>query len=161
MSNLVVILFEGAEDAGDAFEALEEIQNTGNLEIEDSAVIVKDSSGKVDVQNTMASGTKTGIVGGGLIGLLLGGIFFPLAGLALGAAAGGLISKAADLNVDQKFINDVTEQLEPDSSALFVIVGRGNPAAAIAALRQFKGKVLQTSLPFEVVESLKAALDDK
>lgn len=160
MSQLVVLTFEDTEQAGEAFEALKKVQHSGQLKLDDAAVIVKDEDGKVHVKNQLDTGVKWGAVGGGVIGLLLASVFFPLAGLAIGAIGGALIGKTLGMGVDQKFVKDVTETLKPGSSALFVI-GSGNPDMVLAALRPFQGTVYQTTLPTEAVEALQSALKDK
>ena len=93
-----------------------------------------------------------------MLGLLLAGLFFPLAGLAVGAIGGALIGKALDLGVDKKFIQDVTENLKPGSSALFVIGSSDNPAVVTGALRPFQGTIYQTTLPSDSVAALQDAL---
>ncbi len=160
MSQLVVLTFDDTEQAGQAFEALENAQRTGRLKIDDAAVIVKQSSGKVEIQNQLDTGVRGGAIGGGVIGLLLAGVFFPLAGLVIGAIGGALVGKSIGDHVDQKFVKDVTETLKPGSSALFVI-GSGDPVVAIGALRPFKGTIYQTSLPTEMVDALHEALKNK
>ncbi|OGO34365.1 MAG: hypothetical protein A2W35_19690 [Chloroflexi bacterium RBG_16_57_11] len=160
MSELVVLTFDDTEQAGAALEALKKARSEGYLKIDDAAVIVKDESGKVDIKNQLDTGTKWGAVGGGLIGLMLASIFFPLAGLAIGAIGGALVGKSLNLGVDKKFVKDVTETLKPGMSALFVI-GSGNPDVVIASLRPFQGTIYQTTLPTEAVEELHAALKKK
>ena len=160
MSQLVVLTFDDTEQAGQAFQALKKAQSSGHLKIDDAAVIVKDESGKVDVKNQMDTGVKWGAVGGGMIGLILASVFFPLAGLAIGALGGALVGKTLNMGVDQKFVKDVTESLKPGSSALFVI-GSGNPDVVIAALRPFQGTIHQTTLSTEAVEQLHDALKSK
>ena len=157
MSNLIVLTFEDTVQAGAALESLKKMQHAGQVKIDDAAVIVKDESGKVEVKNQMDTGVKVGIVGGGLLGLLLASVFFPLAGLAIGATAGGLIGKMAGLGVDKKFVQDVTESLQPGMSALFVI-GSGEANAVRSALEPFKGTVYHTTLSSEAVETLRSAL---
>lgn len=161
MSNLIVLTFEDMEQGGQALEALKNAKNSGHLKIDDAALIVKDEAGKVEVKNQMDKGVKWGAVSGGFIGLLLAGVFFPLAGLAIGAISGALIGKTLDMGVDKKFVKDVTESLKPGMSALFVITNDANPDVAIAALRPFKGTVYQTTLPTEAVEALQDALKKK
>jgi uncharacterized membrane protein len=161
MSNLVVLTFDDKHQATEAFEALKKAQSGGYLKIDDAAVIVKQESGKVDVKNTMDTGVKWGAVGGGLLGLLLASVFFPLAGLAIGAFTGALLGKAMNLGVDKKFVKDVTETLKPGSSALFVIGSSEHANAVAAALRPFQGTIYQTTLPTEAVESLQDALRKK
>ena len=161
MSNLVVLTFDDTEQAGQAFDALKKAQSGGYLKIDDAAVIVKLASGKVEIKNQLDTGVKWGAVGGGVLGLILASVFFPLAGLAIGAIGGALVGKSLDLGVDQKFVRDVTESLKPGSSALFVIGSSSNPEVVLAAMRPFQGTIYQTTLPTEAVEALHAALKNK
>jgi len=161
MSHLIVLTFEDTEQAGQAFEALKKAQSGGHLKIDDAAVIVKQESGKVEVKNQLDKGIKGGAIGGGVLGLLLAGVFFPLAGLAIGAIGGALVGKALDMGVDQKFVQDVTETLKPGSSALFVIGSSHEPAVVIGALKPFQGTIYQATLPTDAVEALHEALKKK
>lgn len=160
MSNLIVLTFEDTHQAGEALEALKKLEKSELAAIDDAAVIVKDESGKVHLKNQMDKGTKWGAVGGGLLGLLLAGLFFPVAGLAVGAAMGALVGKSMDLGVDRDFVKKVTEELQPGTSALFVI-GSGNPEAVRATLEHFQGQVYQTTLDGEKLDTLKKALKDE
>jgi uncharacterized membrane protein len=160
MSNLVVLTFNDTEQAGQVFEAVKQAQSNGQVNVEDAAVIVKDESGKVHLKNQLDKAIAIGAVGGGILGLMIASVFFPLAGLAFGAISGGLIGKSLDKGVDQKFVKDVTETLKPGSSALFVI-GSGDSSVVMAILRPFQGTVYQTSLPPELVDGLLSALKNK
>jgi uncharacterized membrane protein len=124
-------------------------------------VIVKDEEGKIHVKNEMDRGVKVGAIGGGLLGLLLAGIFFPLAGIVVGAALGGLVGKSVDVGIDQKFVKEVADDLEPNTSALFFIVREANADVAIAALKPYKGTVRQTSFPPEAEEELRRILSKR
>jgi len=161
MSQLIVLTFDDTEQAGQAFEALKKAQSGGHLKIDDAAVIVKRESGKVEIKNQMDTGVKWGAVGGGMLGLILASVFFPLAGLAVGALSGALIGKSLDMGVDKKFVKDVTETLKPGSSALFVIGSSDNQGVVLGALRPFQGTVYQTTLDSEAVAALHDALKKK
>jgi uncharacterized membrane protein len=158
MSNLLVITFDNAEEAGKVLETLRSVQRSDLIGLDDSAVVVKDEEGKVHVKNEMDRGVKIGAVGGGLLGLLIGSIFFPVGGLVLGALGGALVGSSADLGIQSKFVKQVGEDLTPGTSALFIIVRDANPNAAIAALKPYKGKVYQTSLPPEAEEEVRRIL---
>jgi len=161
MSHLIVLTFEDTEQAGQAFEALKKAQSGGHLKIDDSAVIVKQESGKVEIKNQLDSGVKSGAIGGSVLGLLLAGVFFPLAGLAIGAIGGALVGKALDMGVDPKFVKDVTETLKPGSSALFVIGSSDRLDVVIGTLRPFQGTIYQTTVVTETFEAMHDALKKK
>ena len=161
MSNLVVIVFDDVEQAGQVRASLKSVEHEGRLRLDDSAVVVKDEKGKIHVKDQMDRGVKVGAVTGGLLGILLASVFFPIAGLIIGAVAGGLIGSAAGLGISKSFIKEVSESMTDSSSALFIIVRDGDPDLAVAALRPYKGKILQTTLSDEDEESLRRALKKK
>jgi uncharacterized membrane protein len=158
MSDLIVVVFDDIEQAGEAFQSLKGMQHAGQLGIDDAAVIVKNESGKVSVKNTLDTGVKYGALGGSVLGLLLASIFFPLAGLIVGAGLGALVGKTFGKGVDQSFVREVTDQLEPGSSALFVMVNAQHTGGVVAAMQPYKGNLYQTTLPTDVEEALRDAL---
>ena len=159
MSQLLVITFEARETAGQAAERLKELQKGHGVDINDMAVVEKDADGKVHVHHGVDKTTAGGAAVGGALGLLLGLVFFPVAGLALGAIAGGLIGRSLPGNVDKKLVQDVTADLTEDPSALFVLGSSSAPSAVIGALDPYKGSVYQTTLDSETEAQLQAALD--
>ena len=159
MSNLVVVTFDNEEEAGKVREALK--AQSANISLDDSAVVVKDAEGEVHVKNEVDRGVAVGALGGSALGLLIGGLLFPVGGLVLGALGGALVGKMLDMGVDKKFVDDVSEHLQPGTSALFVLVREANPNVALAALRPYKGKVIQTSLPPEAEAELRRILSQR
>jgi uncharacterized membrane protein len=161
MANLVVITFDSAGEASQVRETLRSIEQQGLLSLDDSAVVVKDQEGKVHIKNETDRGVKVGAVGGGALGLLIGSVFFPFAGLVGGALVGAVVGKMVDLGVDQKFVDDVAAALKPDSSALFVLVRQANASAAISALKPYQGQVYHTSLPSDTEQELRRILSKR
>jgi uncharacterized membrane protein len=161
MSHLVVITFDNPEEAGKVRETLRSAERADYLSLDDSAVVVKDEDGKIHVKDELDRGVKIGAVGGGLLGLLIGGIFFPVAGLLVGALAGGLLGSTVDLGVQKKFVKQVEEELKPGTSAIFFIVREANPDVAIAALKPYKGNVYHTSFPPEAEDELRRILSKR
>jgi uncharacterized membrane protein len=158
MSNLVVITFDNPDEALKVRESLKKMEGEGYLKLDDSAVVVKEADGKVHLKNEMDRGTQAGAIGGSMVGLLIGSIMFPVAGLVLGALGGGLVGHLFDKGVDQQFVKDVTEKMAPGSSAIFFILRGNDPGMAIATLRQYDGEIYQTTLPEEAEEALRDAL---
>jgi uncharacterized membrane protein len=161
MSYLVVISFDDPDEAGQVRQTLSSIEHTGHLSLDDSAIVVKDDEGKVHLKNEVDRGVKVGAVGGSMLGLLLASVFFPIGGLVLGALGGALVGKMANTGVSQKFVKEVSDDLKPGSSAIFFIVRGDDPNPTVAALRQYKGKVLQTTLPQEAEDTLRRGLEGR
>ncbi len=161
MSNLIVIVFDEADEAGKVRDTLKSVEHEGRLSLDDSAVVVKDEKGKIHIKNQMDRGVKVGAVTGGFLGLLLASVFFPVAGIIVGAVAGGLIGSAAGLGISKSFVKEVSDSMTENSSALFIIVRDSDPDLAIAALRPYEGKILQTTLSPEDEETLQRALRKK
>ncbi len=157
MSQLVVIAFDAEADARAALASIRDLEHRGMIELEDTAVITHREDGKMDVKNEASGTTETGAFGGAIIGGLLF-FAFPLAGLALGAVAGAGIGAALGRGVDGKFVKDVQAELAPGKSALFLVIRRAQQGVALAAMRQYHGTVLQTTLDEETEAALRDAL---
>ncbi len=160
-SNVVVIVFKDMDEAEKVHHALQSVEHEGRISLDDSAVVVKDEDGKVHVKNETDRGVKIGALGGGALGLLIGGLIFPIGGLLLGALGGAAIGKLAGLGVDKKFVSEVSEAIEPGNSALFIVAHGGDPNVVLAALRPYKGELYHTSLDPEIQEELRRILSDR
>jgi uncharacterized membrane protein len=81
-----------------------------------------------------ASGGLSGAFWGSLVGLLFLNL---LAGLAVGglvrAGSGALSGSLVDYGIDDNFIRSLAETLQPDTSALFVLVRKAQPEKAEVA----------------------------
>ena len=159
MSNLVVIGFEDEHTAFEMRAALAKMQKEYLIEMEDVVVVTKDEKGKVKLHQAVNL-TAAGAASGGFWGMLIGMIFLnPLAGAALGAGAGALSGKFTDIGIGDNFIKELGETLTPESSALFVLVRKTTPDKVLDGLKQFKGKVIKTSLTKDKEDELRAALE--
>ncbi|MGH2533529.1 MAG: DUF1269 domain-containing protein [Thermomicrobiales bacterium] len=133
------------------------MEKGGRISLEDTAVIAKDQAGTVDVKNEWISGTETGAVIGGAIGLLTS-FMFPIVGTVAGAVAGGWIGSKIREGVDGEFVDEVSASLEPGTSALFLILRDWNADAVAAAVRGHRGEIHHTTLSPDLVVSLQQAL---
>lgn len=158
MSSLVVVSFDSPDEAQNVLDVLRGQTKYGNISFDDTAVVSKDMEGKVHVKNNVSHGTMTATGIGALLGLLLGSILFPIGGLLLGAGGGALVGKLMHLGVDGDFVKEVSQSLQPGTSALFVLVRDADPAVVRAALEGHHGTVIQTTLSEEAEESLQRAL---
>lgn len=158
MSSLVVISFDTPDEAQNVLDVLRGQKKYGNISFDDTAVVSKDADGKVHIKNNVSHGTMTATGVGALLGLLLGTLFFPVGGLLLGAGGGALVGRLMHLGVDGDFVKEVSQSLQPGTSALFVMVHDADPAAVRGALEGHHGTIIQTTLSEEAEEALSRAL---
>jgi uncharacterized membrane protein len=161
MSTLIAITYEDEESGRGAFESLGRLQKLQVLKLEDAAFAVKDAKGKVKVKQTLENAAAgSAAVWGGFWGLLIGLLFLaPIFWGLVGALLAGLMGKATDLGIDNKFIKEVGESLEPGGSALFILVIEATADKVVPELQKYGGTVYQTSLSYEDEEKLKKALE--
>ncbi len=76
-------------------------------------------------------------------------------GAASGAAAGAL----SDVGINNEFMKNLAETMQPNSSVLFVLVRKATPDRVLEELKGTGGKVLNTSLSHDDEAKLQAALD--
>ena len=158
MSHILVITFDDETQAMSVLKSLKDLEHMNQLSITDTAVIVKDKEGKVQVKNQAESGVKIGALAGGFFGLMIGSLLFPVAGILIGAAGGAALGKMFETGVDKKFVQDVRDSLTPGSSAILFVVGSGNIGLLITALEPYQGKVFQSTFDSEVEASIEQAL---
>ena len=159
MSHIIAITFDDPHEAERVRHSLSEVEHQGRLNLDDSAVAVKDNHGRLHVHNEVDRGIKVGALGGGAVGLLIGLIFGgPIGSMLVGLLGGALMGSRAGLGVDKTFMQDVEEAMPPNSSALFFILRQEDPDEAIEALAPYRGKVYHTSLSEEDEEALRRVL---
>ena len=158
MNQLIVVGFDHLEDARAAMKRLRALEAEDRIRFEDTAIVEREPDGTAHVRNEVSGTTETAAFLGAAIGGLVGFIF-PLAGIAIGAALGAAVGAALDKGVSGDFIDEVKNTLTPGRSALFLVVKEADADAVIAALRDFRGDVIQTTLDSEAEEALRQALD--
>ncbi|MCP4360471.1 MAG: DUF1269 domain-containing protein [Chloroflexi bacterium] len=160
--DMIVIAFDTEDKADEVLHSIKSAQKGGFINLEDTVVVRKDADGKVHSRNAVDKTTKEGVAVGGLIGLFLGFLFAgPIGAMLVGGVGGGVVGALMGKGVDNKFIKDVSEAIQPNTSALFLVVRSAQADVALAALRQYEGKIIQSSLPEDVEESLERALSGK
>ena len=160
MATLVAI---GYPDQGTAVQALETVRRLEGeliIQADQVAAISRDQEGKLHVDTGHGAGTTAGGAAmGGLWGFLFGLLFFvPFAGLALGAGMGALFGHFGEKGIDKAFQQQVRDYLKPGTSALFMVIEQATPDKAIAALEQYGGTVIRTSLSADDTKKLQDAL---
>ena len=161
MSNLIVFTFDNETEAERMRDALVSMEKQKLISLEDAAVVVRRQDGKVKVKQAQSL-VGAGALGGSFWGLLIGLLFWaPWLGLAIGAATGAIAGGLTDVGVDDKFIKEVGDKIEPGHSALFLLVIDANPDKVMEGLQGFSPSVYQTSLSDEDDAKLRAAFGEE
>ena len=158
MSDLVVIAFPTEAKAEEVRQKLLAMQKEYLIELGDAVIAVKDSKGKIKLNqliNTTAAGAVTGAFWGSLIGLIF---LMPLAGAALGAASGTLSGYLTDIGINDKWMKETAAAVQPGTAALFVLVRKVTADKVLDRLKGEGGTVLKTSLDHTKEAALQAAL---
>lgn len=161
MANLIVFAFDNETEAERMRDKLVEMQKQDLITLQDAAVVIRRQDGKVKVKQAQSL-VGTGALGGSFWGLLIGMLFWaPWLGMAIGAAAGAVAGGMSDVGVDDDFIKEVGENIEPGHSALFLLVSEATPDKVLEGLSDFHPEVYQTSLSEEDEAKLKAAFGEE
>jgi uncharacterized membrane protein len=72
---------------------------------------------------------------------------------------GALFGHLGKQGIDKAFQEQVREYLKPGTSALFMVIEQATPDKAVAALQQYGGTVIKTSLSDEDTKKLQEALE--
>ncbi len=157
MSQMVVFAFKDEKGAEQMRDELKGLQKQHLITLSDAAVAVRRQDGKVKVKQA-TSLVGIGALGGAFWGMFIGLLFWmPWLGLAIGAASGALGGALSDTGVDDKFIKEVSNTIEPGQSALFLLVEDWTEDKVLDDLARFDAKVLQTSLSKDDEAKLKVS----
>lgn len=161
MSDLVAIAFDDPARAFDLRARLAELQTEYLIDMEDVVVVTRDDKGEVKLHQAVNL-TAAGAVGGSFWGMLIGFLFMnPLVGLAAGAGAGALSGRLTDIGINDNFMKQLGEELQPGSAALFVLVRKATGDKVLERLSDFSGsgRILKTSLAKDSEEALRGVLE--
>jgi uncharacterized membrane protein len=160
MATLVAIGYPDQGTAEQARKTVDELESELIIQADQVASISRDLEGKYHVHTTHGGESAGGgAMWGGFWGLLFGLLFFiPFAGMALGAGMGALFGHLGKQGIDKAFQQQVRDYLKPGTSALFMVIEQATPDKAIAALQQYGGTVIRTSLSDEDTKRLQEAL---
>ena len=160
MATLVAIGYGDEATADRARDTVAQLESELIIQADQVASINRDLDGKYHVHTSHGGASAGGGAWwGGFWGFLFGLLFFiPFFGLALGAGMGALFGHFGEKGIDKAFQEQVRDHLQPGTSALFMVIEQATPDKAIAALSQYGGTVMKTSLSEEDTKKLQDAL---
>ncbi len=136
-----------------------------NVKIVDAAIVDR-TRFRVKVHQTEDLGGAKGTVRGAGLGVIVGALVLGPAGAVVGGAAGGVLNglrnRFHDVGIEDKFMRQVTKEIERGKSALFVLY-EGNWAASRGMIEQAltmeKALLIASTLPPKTAAALKALVD--
>lgn len=161
-NEVVVVVFPDQNKASEVLKTLQELNKEQAIKLGNAAVIVRESNGHVTIKEThdftAQQGAIAGALAGGLAGLLRGNL---IAGAAAGAVGGLAAGKVVDLGFKDDYLKELSEQLQPNSSAIVAVVHFEHLEEAMKVLDQYSGgKILRQTLDPEVARQLSEAVED-
>jgi uncharacterized membrane protein len=145
MSDLIVIGYDDPDNARQAYEQVQRLQQDFVVDLRGLAIVDVDANGKTHV-DTPQRIIGTSAAGGALFGLLLGLLFFVPGMVLLGGAIGALIGRLNKSGINAEFRNRVEHLLEPGHSAVVMMASKITEDRFANAMRPFGGVILKTSL---------------
>lgn len=158
MSNLVVIAYPDINRAAQVMDEVKRMHDERLVDLEDGAYVTKDAQSRIQLHqnlNLTAAGAARGALWGTLIGMLF---LVPVAGAAIGAGAGALAGKLSDAGINDAFMKELSQKMQPNSSAIFALVRRVTADKVIPEIAKYGGTVMQTSLSNDAEVRLQNAL---
>jgi uncharacterized membrane protein len=161
MATLIAIGYPDQGTAEQARQTVQQLEGELIIQADQVAAISRDLEGKYHVQTTHGGASAGGgAAWGGFWGLLFGLLFFiPVIGLAFGAGLGALFGHMGEKGIDKAFQQQVRDYVKPGTSALFMVIEQFTEDKAVAALEQYGGTVIRTSLSEEDTKKLQEALE--
>jgi uncharacterized membrane protein len=159
MSQFVAVAYPDINKASEVRQTLLKLQSEYLIDLEDAVVVTKSAEGKVELHQPVNL-TAAGAVSGGFWGALIGLLFLnPLLGAAIGAGSGAISGALTDVGINDEFIKSLAAKVEPNTSALFVLIRKMTTDKVVEEVKKYGGTILQTSLSHEDETRLQAALN--
>jgi predicted flap endonuclease-1-like 5' DNA nuclease len=163
---LVAFVLDSGKQSRRLLKRIQEIDEVDpNVKIVDAAIVDR-TRFRVKVHQTEDLGGAKGAVRGAGLGVIVGALVLGPAGAVVGGAAGGVLNglrnRFHDIGIDDKFMRQVTKEIERGKSAIFILY-EGNWAASIGMIEQAitveKALLISSTLPPKTAAALKALVD--
>jgi uncharacterized membrane protein len=159
MSELIIAGFKGEFAADEVLLDLEKMQQVHKIDLDDAVVAVRKGSGPIKIKHSNLL-VMTDAAMGSLFGMVLGGPVGLLVGAVVGAAVGETVKILSHIGISDDFIREVSEVLEPSSSAIFIRVHKHISDNVVDELKKYHGKLLRSSLSIKDEQELLKALSE-
>ncbi|NIZ12736.1 DUF1269 domain-containing protein [Phaeobacter sp. HF9A] len=160
MNELIVIGYDTPKQAEAARTELFGMAKEYLVDVADAVVATADEEGKIKLDQ-MVNLWSVGAASGAMWGVLAGLLFFnPFLGAAVGAGAGALSGALSDYGINDNFMKDVSNVLQPGQAALFMMVRTEATDRVIKRLGIKGGHIIRTNLDRSKEEHLRRTFNE-
>lgn len=159
---LIARVFPDLEGASRALDFLQDMQRWGKdaVKIRNAAVLVKDDQGNTSIREMAEEkdsrrGRVLGALAGGLAGLAVGPVG-AVVGAVAGYGAGKAVTDRIDAGLSDEFLTGLKEYMQPNTSAIIVLVEHEWASTLAEAWADMDGVVIQERLTDRLVQDLLA-----
>jgi uncharacterized membrane protein len=160
--SLVVLGFEEQLAAQEMLTSLTRMTTEGTLVLHDAVFVTRTDKGKIRVVQTTDPSPGQAAWGGAFWGLLFGILLaVPVVGLAIGAGSAALVAKLVDTGIDDAFVKELRDSIQPGHVYLAALVSHVNRDKAMDEVARYAGMaqlVTTTNVTDESVRRIEEAL---
>jgi uncharacterized membrane protein len=156
VSDLIAIAYKDLPTAQEVTANLAEAQKAHLIDLDDLVIVERKGDGKIKLHQPSLAGA--GALGGAAWGGLIGLIFLvPFFGMAIGAATGAMAGAMSDAGIDDNFLRELGDKMEPGGAAVIGLVRSINQEKILEGVK-IPGELIQTSLTSEAEGPIRDAL---
>jgi uncharacterized membrane protein len=146
VTSFVAVVVESPAAAEDGLSTVHDLDAESDVSVRDAAVVVRTTSGRIELQQTREIAPGEAIVGGGSAGLVAGLLLgLPVGGALLGLA-GGTLFGLRDTGIPDSRLRKLGEDLQPGHAVLCVLVDAGTGMQRVRAALCRYGTVFDVEL---------------
>ncbi len=157
MAEIIAIVYPDEHRAREVIESLKELQDKDAATFGSGRAVVKDADGKLKIESAGFRAAHGGRWWHKFFGAIVVPGFTQYEQIAPTPAT--FDEDTANYSLDKGFVEDLTREMQPGSSAVFLVVLQGDPVAIHKRLAEYGGSLLYTNLDDTTAQELQAELD--
>jgi uncharacterized membrane protein len=157
-NGFLAIVYPEKNRAAKVLRLLTQLQSPKLADLEDAVFVTRDKKGTAELHQ-LGHGKKKNTVGNSIVGLVVGTFLLgEIGGDTLEEDTPQVRNRLRDVQVQDGFSEELRKLMQPDSSAIFLLVRRALPGEVIPRIIPYGGTVLETSITRDEQTHLRDAL---